>query len=94
MIKVKAGKSIIEYAMMVGDTTDAVVKWVSDFINNPSESQRKWSPNSTEQSRALEIKEYIEMRLSESVKSRIQDDLLRERIESAKTEPCGVECPF
>ncbi len=94
MIKVKAGKSIIEYAMMVGDTTDAVVKWVSDFINHPSESQRKWSPNSSEQSRALEIKEYIEMRLNESIKSHIKDDILKERIASAVTIENVTECPF
>ena len=94
MIKIKAGKSIIEYAAMVGAPVDEVVKWVSDFINCPSDSQKKWSPNSTEQSRALEIKEYIEMRLDTSIKETIKDELLRERIANAKTITNPAECPF
>jgi hypothetical protein len=94
VIKVNAGKSIIEYAAMVGDTTDAVVKWVSTYINSPSESQLRFSPNSTPQSRALEIKEYIEMRLNESVKYRIEEQIMADRIRNAKTVENVAECPF
>ncbi len=94
MIKVNAGKSIIEYAAMVGDSTDAVVKWVSTYINSPSETQLRFSPNSTPQSRALEIKEYIEMRLNESVKYRVQEAIMKERLQAAVTIENVAECPF
>lgn len=93
-MKIKPGPTINRYADMVGASSDEVIDWISGYVNGPwLPETEKWIEK-TEQERLNSIREYIELRLENSVAARIKHEKLAERMEQEENKHKVTECPF
>ena len=90
-MNIKPGPMIVKFANTFGCTVEETVEWVHKYVHG--DVPEGMDIENDEKARLKSIQSYIQMRLDDSLASRIKGEMISARIESSLPK-IQNECPF